>query len=120
MIPVIVGGLTGDACRFPVVIDVVPDVPFMSAGNSALGSIDEALATEILTDVKFQDLGRFDRAGKEPRIVDEVLGVEYQCLIGVRQFQLGGRAHEWNAPEYIRIKFGPANRKLGGPASLVH
>ena len=56
VIPGVVRWIAGDPGAHPPVVHVVPDIPFMSAGDAALVAKNESFSVEILADVKLQNL----------------------------------------------------------------
>jgi hypothetical protein len=73
MIPRVVIRIAGNPGCHPVLIDVVPDIPFVAAGDSALLSPDKTQAVEKLIEIKFQRLRAIKLAAKKVDIVGEVV-----------------------------------------------
>ena len=91
VIPGIIHGIAGRAARHPFLVDVVPNIPFITARNSAFMSPDERLTIHELVDIKFKRLGDARILHIEIYFVGEAVKIGKDRLAGIGQV-LGGNA----------------------------
>ena len=102
MVPSIANRVARNSTFDPVHINVVPGVPFMTAGNTALMSPNERLAIEKLIDIEFQGLGDFQVGAVEVDVIRKIMEVGDRLFIG----QVFGELH---IPENIGERQGTAD-----------
>src|SRR5690242_2436298 len=94
MIPRIALGIARNAALHPVHADVIPGVPFVTGGNTALMSPDKRLSSDKLINVEFQRLGLLQIGSVEIHVVREIVVVTNR--LWVRQ-----SASEFLVPENV-------------------
>src|SRR5215813_9237645 len=85
MIPGVIVGITRNTRGNPRIIDIVPDIPFMSARHAALGAPNEAHPIEVLVNVEFEDLRNRQARGEKVCVVREIMNRWNQNVIDVWQ-----------------------------------
>lgn len=85
VIPGIACGIARYASGFPFCIDIVPNVPFMAAGNPTLLSPNEAHASEVLIDVELDNLRILEVRTVEIDVVREVVQARNQSVRSIWQ-----------------------------------
>ncbi len=83
VIPCFVVGIARHAGWNPVLGDVVPDIPLMSAGDSAFVAPNEAHSVEELIDVEFQRLREGKIAPVEVDVVGEIMKIGNDRVIPI-------------------------------------
>jgi hypothetical protein len=64
-------------------VDVIPDIEFMSARDTALMSPGESHGVEVLVDVELQHLRQLEIGAVEVKIVSEAVQVRNDLVIAV-------------------------------------
>lgn len=85
VVPRAAGRVAGNAGGQPPSADIVPDVPLVAAGETALMPPDKALSTGELIDVKLDGLRHIGIGHPEVNIVGEGMELRGQSMIGVGQ-----------------------------------
>ena len=84
MVPSIVLGPARYPGRHPFLVDVVIDVPLVSAGNAAFVTPDERLSACELIYVEFQRLRIGDILSVKINVVNEVVKIRNQRVLVIR------------------------------------
>ncbi len=108
MVPGIVVRVAGNSGRNPVLIEVVPDIPFVAAGDAALMSPDEAEIVEELIDIKLHRLGKVQVGAVEINVISEVVVSGNESLIGIGHALRRECADQMVVEKSIRIDGGAA------------
>src|SRR5580692_6118962 len=96
-----------------MLVDVVPDVPFVAAGNTAFMAPDEAQIIEELVHVELNRLGEPKVGSVEPHVVSEVVERGNQRVIVVRQALRRVSADQMVVKQHIPIGTSSADVELG-------
>src|SRR5438105_13049074 len=83
MVPCLIVGIAGNARGMPLLPLVVPDIPLMPPGNSALMPPDIRLTIHELVDVKLQRLRGGNVVTVEVHVVNEVVRGRSNFVIAV-------------------------------------
>lgn len=85
VVPGVVDGIAGDSCWAPLLSGVVPNMPLMSASDSALVSPDKRLTVNKLIDVELEGLRDTQIGRKEVNVVGEIVDVRNDGVVGIRK-----------------------------------
>src|SRR5215472_2012762 len=93
----------------PLLPRVIPDVPFMTAGDPALMAPDERLAADELIDIELEGLRDTQIGTIEINLVGEVVDIRNDRAIRIRQPLRRKVSNQVIVPEHIGIDSLSAN-----------
>lgn len=117
MVPLIVERLARHSRRMPLLPGIIPNVPFVAAGNAAFVSPNVGFAVDELIDIELKGLGSADVVAEEIYIVDKVVRPGVDAVIGIRYSLRRERPDQVVIPKYVGIIRFAADGELHGFAA---
>src|SRR6266496_1816779 len=106
MIPGVALGIAWYSAGHPMLLLIIPCIPFVAAGDAALMTPNIRLAADELVDIELHRLRDAGISHPEVNVIGEVMQVRNDGLVGVFQSLRGHAANQMHVPERI----GPLDR----------
>src|SRR5215467_12778004 len=113
MIPGVLHGIARNAGRLPFLVHVVPHVPLVSAGNTALMAVYKSIPIEILVNVELHYLGDPQLRAIEVQVVRKVVKIRNDLAVFIFDPLRREVSNQRIRPQDIGIRMTAANGKLG-------
>lgn len=117
MIPLVVLWPAANACRMPLLVRIIPNVPLIAACDPAFVSPDVRLTVQKLVDVELQGLRGVQVFGKEINVIHKIVRVGIDVIVAIPHPLGRELADQVIIPKYVRVLGLAANGELHSSAA---